>query len=531
MRYNSSHRKQVLFAVQTGWIGEWDMLDIEDSKFDIFDNRSTLEDQLIPLIKNNRIIPFVGAGLSIGIYGSWGAALKNMMRRNFNGREAEATEIETMISCGAYEESAQKIHDVLRPSPFRDRLVVLFKESLIKDEDLKKMSVRFLPRIFQESLVVTTNFDKVLERAFLMEQRSFEEKMVLRHLTDWQAVRVRRNSKHYLIKIHGCVSAPDEVVMTKTQYDEFYDNSSKHIKRLRGILSGNNLLFIGCGLKEDRTVELLRGVDSGDHYAILPMNGKPGDDAFEERRAFMADLNMHCIWYPKDEYQYVEDILEYIYAAITDQHKAVKLAAKETPQDGQDLSTAPTKKSPQPIKPFTKPLVKNEVHAMGKWNGKSLEWLVLDVQKDRALLLAKDCLLTAPYNKELEQMTWAECSLRNETLPRLTEELFDDDEHSRVLLVKNKNPYNEAWSTQGGTDTDDKLFLLSIDEAKQYFPYNKARIARLNGGTVSWWLRSPGYSCNGSALVDHGGNVLENGYYVSWSSCAVRPAFWLNLQS
>jgi len=495
---------------------KWDMLNVNDPKFDLFGNRNTLE-QLIPLIKNNRIIPFVGAGLSIDIYGSWGTALKHMMKGHFAGRADDAKDIVTLIDSGDYEAAAQKIHEKLYATPFQDQLVASFKESLITDKRLKRMSVRYLPRIFKESLVITTNFDKVLERAFLMEQYSFEEKLVLRHLTGWQAVHVSRGSLHYLIKIHGCVSAPDEVVMTESSYDGLYNKSPLHIKRLNGILIANNLLFLGCSLKADRTVELLRGVSRRDHYAILPMDGEAGEEAFEQRRAFMADeLQMHCIWYPKGEHHYVEDILEYIYAAITDQRKAVEAPAP-----------AKTAETPQPA---AKPLVKNEIHTIGRWEGKPMEWLVLDVQPDRALLIAKICLIRERYHEEPKPITWAECSLRKKVLPQLLEEIFDDKERSRVLHTNNKNPDNEEWNTPGGSDTEDRLFLLSIDEAKQYFPYDKARIARLNG-KAWWWLRSPGSRDVRAAYVDCDGYLYVSGSHVSSAEGGVRPAFWLNLKS
>ena len=508
------------------------MLDLDDPKFDCFENRSILEDQLIPLIRRNRIIPFVGAGLSIDIYSSWGVALRKMMKGHFNGRESEADEVESLINCGDFEAAAQKIHDVLCNTIFYDRLVAMFKDSFIRDESLKKMSVRYLPRLFKNSLVITTNFDKVLERAFLMEQHSFEEKLVLRHLTPWQALRVQRGSSHYLIKIHGCVSAPDEVVMTKDSYNDLYQEDSEHIKRLHSILSGNNLLFIGCGLKEDRTVDLLTGLSTGGHYAILPMDGEAGEEAFEERRAFIADrLQMHCIWYPNGEYHYVEDILEYIYADITGQVKEVESIAPEFPHAYRKSSPTQAKKSAEVTRSDEKPLVRNEIYTMGRWKNKLLEWHILDVQPDRALLITKDCLMTAPYNKKLESVTWAKCSLKKELLPQLLEQIFDDKERSRVLTWDNKNPDNEMWRTRGSIDTKDNLFLLSINEVKQYFPYDKARVARLEGKAVWWWLRSPGCSPDNAAHVSPNGGVHDIGDSVSFSGGGVRPAFWLNLKS
>ena len=509
------------------------MLDLKDQKFNRFGNANTLK-ELVAIIKNNRIIPFIGAGMSIDIYGAWDSALKRVMEGHIF--EQEAKDVQTLIENCKYEDAAEKISGLLGVTSFQDQLVAVFGEAKITDDALKKMAVRYLPRIFKDSLVVTTNFDKVLERAFLMEQQSFVEKVALRHLTNWQAERSQRGSLHYLIKIHGCVSAPDEVVLTKASYDDLYSKNSSHIARLRRILGGNNLLFIGCGLKEDRTVELLREVGLGGHYAILEMNGQAGEDVFKQRKRLMSnDLKMHCIWYPKGEHHYVEDILEYIYTDITGQVIAVESYAPKPSDTVRNPNPARTKKyvnAPQAtVQPTLKPLIKNEIYTMGLWNNKPLEWIILDVEQNKALLIAKDCLLQAPYNEEWVAITWEQSSLRNRILPQLLEQIFDDAERDRVLHCKNENANNKRWKTQGGDDTDDKLFLLSVDEVNQYFPYDDARIAYFEGEAVWWWLRSPcGISSRAASVYDDG-IVFEYGYRVSWSGGAVRPAFWLNLKS
>jgi len=506
-----------------------DMPELTDPKFNRFGNVNTLK-ELTALIKNNRIIPFVGAGMSIDIYGSWGSALERIVDGHIYGSAAK--EVQSSIDSFHYEEAAEKISGLLGVTDFHDQLVTVFGASRITDVILKKMPVRYLPKIFKDSLVVTTNFDKVLERVFLMEQHSFEEKVVLSHLTGWQAERSQRGSLHYLIKIHGCVSAPDEVVMTKTSYDGLYKEKSPHISHLRSILGGNNLLFIGCGLMKDRTVDLLREVGLGGHYAILEMNGEAEDDAFQQRKRLMSnDLKMHCIWYPKGEHRCVGDILEYIYADITGQLEAVETKSQEFPGIEQNPAHAQKKKQTKASQPTAKPLVINENYTMGKWNDRPVEWLVLDVQPDKALLIAKDCLMKVAYNNKNQDITWERCSLRNELLPQLLEQIFNDTERGRVLPYKNRNPDNAKRSIPGGNDTTDKLFLLSIDEATQYFPYDDARIARLDGKAVWWWLRSPGISSDSAALVDTDGDVYDLGIDVSWSEGGVRPAFWLNLKS
>lgn len=46
-------------------------------------------------------------------------------------------------------------------------------------------------------------------------------------------------------------------------------------------------------------------------------------------------------------------------------------------------------------------------------NGKEpIEWVVLDVQGDKALLISKYGLDVRPYNTEYNHVTWEECTLR-----------------------------------------------------------------------------------------------------------------------
>ena len=497
--------------------GDSNMLDLDGNKFkSVADNVSTLK-ELTALIRRNKVIPFIGAGMSIKIYGSWGSALKRFMEGHVFGQDLN--NVKNLIVNGRFAEAAEKISDVSGVIGFQDRLIEVFGESAtcadgalkLTHDILKEMPVRYLPKVFKDSLVVTTNFDKVLERVYSMDDDDFENIIPLRHITRWQAMQAQRNSPHYLIKIHGCVSAPDEVVMTKKSYDDFY-NQEKYIKYLRSIFEGNTLLFIGCGLNQDRTVNLLREVGLGDHYAILEMNGEVDEQSFKDRKKFMSDdLQMHCIWYPQNEHHYVEDILEHIHTDISTHLKV-------------DIAT-PVKTS----KPAVKLLNNNESYYIGRWKGEPLEWIVLDAQPDKALLITKDCLSRRAYNKKQTPTSWYKCSLRREWLNEILDQVFDETERDRVLLCNNKNPANPTYGTLGGVYTNDKLFLLSIDEVKQYFPYDIARISRVNRTESWWWLRSMGYDTNYAAYVRSDGHIFDRGFQVDLPDGGVRPAFWLKL--
>lgn len=88
----------------------------------------------------------------------------------------------------------------------------------------------------------------------------------------------------------------------------------------------------------------------------------------------------------------------------------------------------------------------------------------------------------------------------------------------------------------------DKVFLLSIDEAKKYFSADADRICRpteyaeaqgvwLEDDVNCWWrLRSPGKEQNLSTSISYEGSVNISGGDVDNDYGANRPALWINLK-
>ena len=101
-----------------------------------------------------------------------------------------------------------------------------------------------------------------------------------------------------------------------------------------------------------------------------------------------------------------------------------------------------------------------------------------------------------------------------------------------------------TYSTTPGISARDKVFLISISEAKKYFVSSTARqckpteYAKAQGAYVDsssgncwWWLRSPGDDRLYASLVDEDGDVYDYGFYVSDDLEAVRPAMWIDLNA
>ena len=163
-----------------------------------------------------------------------------------------------------------------------------------------------------------------------------------------------------------------------------------------------------------------------------------------------------------------------------------------------------------------------------------IEWLVLDRQDDRLLLLCKRALETMPYHDTDDPVTWETSSLRTWLNGAFLDSAFTPDEAARILLteVDNSCVNPEYKYTEGSAATEDRVFLLSHDEAARLLPEEAMRLCEkslhapsYDNAISSWWLRSPGLYPNCAEYVYRTGaffSGMANRMYVD-----VRPAMWI----
>ncbi len=159
--------------------------------------------------------------------------------------------------------------------------------------------------------------------------------------------------------------------------------------------------------------------------------------------------------------------------------------------------------------------------------GDSVEWTVLAVEEDRALVISRDILCYAPYNDTYSPVTWESCTLRAWLNSTFISSFFTEDEAAVITETTTKASTNPKSGTDGGEDTTDRIFLLSTEECEKYFPTAEERTALYNGGADTWTLRTPGRSSYTAAEVRYDGYINTSGSYVDFMN-AVRPAMWIN---
>ncbi|MCR4839747.1 MAG: DUF6273 domain-containing protein [Eubacterium sp.] len=185
----------------------------------------------------------------------------------------------------------------------------------------------------------------------------------------------------------------------------------------------------------------------------------------------------------------------------------------------------------------------------------AIEWIVLDKFSDGSLFLVSRFGLDAmPYNSKLGPMTWDKSTIRSWLNSTFYNTAFTSAQKTKIKTTTVVNDDNFFWGTRGGSNTKDKVFLLSDTEAKKYFVDldgryaggdSSARACKLTAYAIAhggeekysdqwwsqncwYWLRSPGQYSNYAAYVYRNGYVSYDYDGIDYMTGIVRPAIVVN---
>lgn len=202
-----------------------------------------------------------------------------------------------------------------------------------------------------------------------------------------------------------------------------------------------------------------------------------------------------------------------------------------------------------------------------------VKWRVLANANGQLFLLSDQNLDVFQYHTELETVTWETSTIRSwlngygassnaggdngtdYAGDNFLDAAFSAKEQNAIVETAvvnddNKDDDNYGTNGEGGNNTTDRIFLLSIAEAdnRSYFPkYSSSRYSAntpyvADGGRLGtymngedegyldrWWLRSPGSNNTMAAFIEYDGGDVYEGNPVDYKNSAVRPAFNLDL--
>ena len=243
------------------------------------------------------LVPFLGAGLSTAFgLKDWKNLLLGAAAPRLRPR------VERRLQQNDYEGAAETLLKELGADAFQSIVAASAGDSHLQSSDFRAGTISLLP-LLAGGPVVTTNFDRALERAFEVNGAPFES--VISGPRPDLIVDALHGNRRVLIKLHGDWQDRVGRTFARSDYDTNYGKSQPERKRelLEGterlLFSSRSLLFIGASLGPDRTVSVLQSVHKEyagiRHFAIMkaPTIAK----AFNEKEKHLRNCGVLPLWY------------------------------------------------------------------------------------------------------------------------------------------------------------------------------------------------------------------------------------------
>lgn len=205
--------------------------------------------------RDGRVVPFIGAGVSMSVvwetegtevHGSSWSELVEQAAKLLGFEDPELARVRgtdlQILEYFKQKNSGQTAKLTNWLSRFMNPPEDAIKRSLIHQQlvELKKCN-----------LFYTTNFDNFIERAFSIHGRLYKVVAVEAHMGS-------SHQKCEIIKFHGDLDHPDQIVLTESDYEKRLSLSTAMDYRLRADLLGRVVLFLGYSFRDPNVSYLFR---------------------------------------------------------------------------------------------------------------------------------------------------------------------------------------------------------------------------------------------------------------------------------
>lgn len=263
--------------------------------------------RLIKKIKSDHVVPYIGAGMSMlfeGAYPSWNGFLESTLSAYKLDEKRET------FNSFNNEQKADFLYAEVGNITFADHLKETFSEKHLNRDAMEFTSkpIYLVPVIFGKGLIITTNYDKAIEKVYGLHEEIFS----VAHPGHFEALnRALREQLLLIFKIHGDISEPQtSIILNKEQYDRAYANEAL-IQTLKQAFLSKEMLFLGCSLTKDKPIELMCNIltEGMRNFAIVSCNN---EDIKSKRLQLEKEFYTQAILYPEGKHESLNVLLSHI---------------------------------------------------------------------------------------------------------------------------------------------------------------------------------------------------------------------------
>lgn len=194
------------------------------------------KENLFELIRKENVIVWAGAGMSLYAGFPSGKELCEILLQNLNPREKEIINPHLSLP-----ELAEEFYRIKGSN--KNELIRILNDTFLKPANSSNThdKIAIIPHF---KTIITTNYDSLFEDAYKNKAQLIFNSKHIPYID---------NKKVQIFKVHGCLSEPDSIILTKSDYNNFFkDNydANTYWSVIRERLATNSVLFLGYNIED-----------------------------------------------------------------------------------------------------------------------------------------------------------------------------------------------------------------------------------------------------------------------------------------
>lgn len=200
-------------------------------------------ENLFNLIRNEEVVLWAGAGMSLGAGYPSGQKLTEILYGSLSASEKEL--INSSLPLPDFAEEFYRIK-----GDNKNVMIRLLQATFNSTTPISPTVHNKLATIPHFKTIITTNYDKLFENAYGNDAQLLFKSEHISYL---------EKDKTHVFKVHGDLSDPESVVLTKSDYENFFKNDVQYgllWSEIKQIIAKNSIVFVGYNL-EDPNVSVI----------------------------------------------------------------------------------------------------------------------------------------------------------------------------------------------------------------------------------------------------------------------------------
>ena len=232
----------------------------------------TFNADLVSDIALRRVVVFVGAGASKWAKPHNGRSFKDWTGFLQHASQSASPRIRKLVRARLKAKDYLIASELLKID-LADQWPGILSTEFQQAADISRLHKAIIS--LNQRIIVTTNFDKLIENAWNDAKIARYPQVVSK--IDQQVFKLFRDEESYLIKIHGTIDEPENIVFDKTSYQRSAFANVFYHDLISTLLLTHTFIFIGFSM-DDPAVSLLveshayRFSETRPHYAFVAGN-------------------------------------------------------------------------------------------------------------------------------------------------------------------------------------------------------------------------------------------------------------------